>query len=410
MRKYYKIPLAFLALAAGIGLFLRWQFVVPTAGIRYTYFLHAHSHVMFLGWVFNVLFLAFTQFLLPETRRRRYLRFFLFLQIPVAAMMISFPIQGYGLYSIIFSTVHTLAVMIFIPVFFQDTRKDKRISVWFARIAWLFFFISTAGPFSLGYLMANGMGQSVWYNVSIYYYLHFQYNGFFTFGVFSLLFEWIERRQIPFRVDLARRFGGWMAFACLPAFALSVLFAKPPVVLNVIGAIAAVIQLIALLFLLRILWNIRHPLMEELDPYVRRLLVLAGTAFAMKCLIQLVSAEPTIAVMAYSMRPVVIAYLHLVLVGVIALFLLAWLFQQRLLRPDPAKAGVAALLVGFAGSELCLVFSPWWPGIAGVSMAIWIFGLSVLMWVGIVAILLAFNKHALPSPAMATTDKNQERL
>src|SRR5690606_2989085 len=151
----------FFFLAASIGLFLRWQFVDPTPGVHYTWVLHAHSHVMFLGWVTNVLFLSLMVYHFPPDVHGRWLKFFWALQVPVVAMMISFPLQGYGMYSIIFTTVHTVALMGYTFVFLRKTRNDFRVSAWFARTAWIFFFISTAGPFSLGYLMANGFGQTV---------------------------------------------------------------------------------------------------------------------------------------------------------------------------------------------------------------------------------------------------------
>ena len=178
MRKYYSIPLTLFSLAAAIGLLLRYQFIAPTPGVRYTYFLHAHSHAMFLGWIFNVLYLSFVEYHLPTGDHPRFVKYFLALQLPVLAMMISFPIQGYGLYSITFSTLHTLAAIGFIYFFYRRTRGQRSVSLWFAKTALFFFLISTAGPFSLGYLMSHGLGQTYWYNFSIYYYLHFQYNGF----------------------------------------------------------------------------------------------------------------------------------------------------------------------------------------------------------------------------------------
>jgi hypothetical protein len=229
MRRYYSIPLLFFAFAAAFGLFLRWQFIDPTPGVRYTWFLHGHSHIMFLGWVFNLLYLSFVDHHVSLSQQPFFRKLFVLLQTLVIAMMISFPLQGYSTWSIIFSTLHTFGALIFVIMFFRRTNGEKTVSIWFARMALLFFCFSTAGPFSLGYLMSNGLGQTVWYHLSIYYYFHFQYNGFFLFGVFSLFFQLLERKSIPFDSSKAMSFGRWLAIACVPAYALSVLFAKPPI-------------------------------------------------------------------------------------------------------------------------------------------------------------------------------------
>ena len=384
MRRYYSIPLLFFFLAAVLGLFLRWQFVMPTPGIRYTYFLHNHSHVMFLGWVFNVLYLSFVENNLPEKGRGGYLKLFVVLQVLVVAMMISFPIQGYGLFSIIFSTLHMLAALVFIPIFFGRTKGDPRISVWFARIAWIFFFISTAGPFSLGYLMANGTGQTVWHNYSIYFYLHFQYNGFFLFGVLSLFFQLLESKHIPFSYRRAKKIGTWMAAACVPAYSLSILFSKPGLFFNVLGAVGAVLQIVALIIFLKEIGRIKAHLYLNFNGVVMKLFQFVLLALILKSLLQLASAHPVIAEMAYTLRPLTIAYLHLVLVGIITFFLLGWYIETERVRETPRKWSVVILLAGFIGSEVCLVLVPWWSHTIGngISSSVAIFAFSILMVAG----------------------------
>ena len=394
MRKYYSIPLIFLFLAAVIGLFLRWQFIAPTPGVRYTFFLHGHSHVMFLGWIFNVLYLSFVEYHLPSFRRNNYIRLFIALQFPVIAMMVSFPIQGYGPFSIIFSTLHTLGVMIFIPVFFRRTQNQSSVSLWFARTSLIFFFLSTAGPFVLGYLMANGLGQTVWYNFSIYYYLHFQYNGFFLFGVISLFFQLLERKGITVNQSTSRSFGLWMALACVPGYALSVLFAKPGITFNIIGAAAATIQIIALARFVPEIRRLASSLKKQFHPLTRRLFGLVTIALISKFILQLASAHPAIAQLAYELRPLVIAYLHLVLVGIITLFLLAWYVEMRLVKIFIAGVSVTLLVTGFIGSEFCLVILPWWSNVFGTanSAPACIFAFSILMVGGTLSLMLAYRR------------------
>ena len=94
--------------------------------------------------------------------------------------------------------------------------------------------------------------------------------------------------------------------------------------------------------------------------YSGLLLLVALIGFILKLLLQLISALPAVAQMAYEVRPVVIAYLHLVLVGVISSFLLAWYLEKDLLKTRSAQCGIMLYLISFFGMELCLLLTPWW--------------------------------------------------
>src|SRR6187401_3648361 len=114
MRGYYRVPLLFLLIGSLIGVFLRWQFISPTSGVNYIFFLHAHSHIMFLGWIFNVLYIAFVTKHVDENGDKFFLSLFWVLQVLNVGMLISFPLEGYGPFSILFSTLHTVGAILFV--------------------------------------------------------------------------------------------------------------------------------------------------------------------------------------------------------------------------------------------------------------------------------------------------------
>lgn len=374
MKKFYNISLLFLLMGGFMGLLLRYQLLYPVKGIVYTYLLHGHSHVMFLGWVFNVLIIAFAEEFAPI---KGFKPLFWFLQICVIGMLILFPLQGYGVYSITFSALHTAGAWLFIIVFFTST-KPSTLSVGLAKAALLFFALSTFGPVMLAYLKAHALEHSNLYRFSIYFYLHFQYNGFFVFGILSLLVKLLEGKLSSTEQRSIKRGSYTLIIACLPAFVLSMLWAEPGIVFNILGCVAAVAQLIGLYIILK---TISKYLAAQHYPSIQKLLfVLSLTALVAKSILQLISAHPVAAAFANEYRTIAIAYLHLVLVGCISIFLLAWLIHKQVVNYNRWTIGL--ILAGFIGSEILLVISPWndlTPNLA--NQLIFIF--SVLMVGGI---------------------------
>src|SRR6188768_1335066 len=79
MQSWFRIPFVFFFIAACIGLLLRWHFVSPLDWLQFPYWLHAHSHIMFLGWIFNTLFLAYVSNY--SLSKRRYGTLFIIIQV-----------------------------------------------------------------------------------------------------------------------------------------------------------------------------------------------------------------------------------------------------------------------------------------------------------------------------------------
>lgn len=360
MQKFFRIPLLFLFLASLMGIFLRLQLIAPTPGINYTFVLHGHSHVMFLGWVFNMLYLGFVQVHISKSHHPFFRKLFIVLQLLVLGMMISFPLQGYGFYSILFSTLHTLAALLFIAVFFRKTKAVNSISFWYTKTALIFFAISNLGPFVLGYLMSAGLGQSKWYYLTIYFYLHFQYNGFFIFGIFSLFIKKLEWQELHTHGSRSlKKMGYLMAVSCVFAYILSALWTQPGLAFNIIGGLSAMLQLYAFALLIQFLKSNKQVLQQSFDRLSRLILSLVLFFFGFKLVLQLLSAFPEIATFAYELRPIIIAYLHLVLVGVVTLFLAVWYLTLDLVKLKTRKKIFALFIVAFSGMEICLVLMPW---------------------------------------------------
>jgi hypothetical protein len=386
MQKFVKLPFLFLFIAGCMGVLFRWHFINPFSWLKFPYWLHAHSHLMFLGWVFNLLSLAYIKEHIAAPGRKKYVIVFLVIQVSLVGMLLSFPLQGYGLYSILFSTLHTILVGIWAYWFFKETNLHTfNPSLWFARISLVLFFISSLEPFSLGPLVVSGQAHSQGYYFAVYFYLHFQYNGVFTFGVFSLLFGLLQHRGIMIEPHLVKRVGYLMFLSCFPAYFLSTLWAKPGLIFNLIGLTAALTQLVALIYFLKIVSSILKPKVQSISTSGKILFTVALLSFILKLILQVLSAHPYLAQLAYEVRNYVMAYLHLVLLGMITSFLLAWCIEKGWIN-EPGIGFVLTYVSGFVGMEMVLISTVFWFDFS-INPVILLFGFSSLLVIGIAGFL-----------------------
>jgi hypothetical protein len=70
-------------------------------------------------------------------------------------------------------------------------------------------------------------------------------------------------------------------------------------------------------------------------------------AFSIKIVLQGLSVLPVVSKLAFGFRPIVIGYLHLVLLGFITLFLVA--YSRRMLLPAPGRVGIVGTWLFVAG-------------------------------------------------------------
>ncbi|WP_346755065.1 hypothetical protein [Splendidivirga corallicola] len=401
---YAKTAFIFFFISGLLGAILRLTFFQPIPGLNYKFTLHGHSHVIFLGWIFNVLFLGFNYVLNqnhPISNWKKYNIVFWLLQLTVVGMLIFFPIQGYALWSIIFSTANIFISYSYVFFYFRDVRKmtilKDSLSIGLIKWALIFLAISTIGPFSLGPVIAMGYAESDWYYLAIYFYLHFQYNGLFTFGVLGLLFGILEKNGIIYDRKKARRFLTLMIISCFLSLALSALWTHPPDYIYIIGVISVIIQLIAFYDGISLYRSFRQQLFTLAKGKVVWLIKLSLLAFVIKILLQSLSAIPEVADMAFQNRNFIIAYLHLIFLGFISFFLIAWLIHHHFINQYSRAVGLGLILLvtGFTISELLIGFQPYlfklFPAVASYYYPM-LFWCSLLMPVGIL-FLLVNNRH-----------------
>ena len=330
-----------------VGLLLRAYPIFQLSFLSYKYLLHAHSHFAFGGWITPVLMFLILKFF-PELQTAsayRHWRNSIVLMLTGAyGMLLSFPFQGYGAVSIIFSTLSIGAGSYAAVLSWSIIRRPKTISQSFLIASFLYFFLAALGPFATGPLIVMGKAGTPIYFNAIYFYLHFQYNGFFSFVLFAVLYKMIEARGSAHN---GRKVFWILNLSCLPAYFLSVLWTKPAFIFYLLGGAAAAVQLAAVILLLKDLTGFGWK--HNIQGWLLRLSIIA---FVAKCIFQLASAFPAIANLAYQNRNFIIAYLHLVLIGFISLFVFGVIVEswKRIMR-----VGVFIFLLGFVTTELLLV-------------------------------------------------------
>ena len=238
---WLKLSLLNLCIVATLGVLMRYKIGFEFPYLDQKHLQHSHSHFAFSGWVSHTLMTLMVYYLQNKTvdfQVEKYRKIIIANLIISYVMLVSFIIEGYGLISIIASTASILISYVFGYYYIKDLRKidSDLLSIYWFKAAILFNVISSFGTFYLAYMMATKDIVQDYYLSSIYYFLHFQYNGWFFFGCMGLIFGFLnlKKSENPFYETSCKLF----AFSCIPAYFLSTLWLDLPVWLYIITVIA----------------------------------------------------------------------------------------------------------------------------------------------------------------------------
>lgn len=301
-------------------------------------------------------------------------------------MLISFSLQGYGPISITISTLSILLSYLFGYRIIKKIQLINRfnLSFLFFKAAILFNVISSIGVFSLAYLMMNRIADQNWYLATVYFFLHFQYNGWFIFALLGILIYFIESRGIQI---IYGRMIFWLFFLSLiPAYLLSTLWANLPAWGYVLAIVAAIVQCIAWGIL--VYQIIQHHFLFHQKNYKRLtmyLIVISLFAFTIKFLLQLFSTVPVLGQFAFGIRPIVIAYLHLIMILGVTSSILAMVYECGVLGYTSFTTfAVSVFIIGAILNEMLLMaqgvsyITPYNIGVQNETL----FGVAVMMFLG----------------------------
>jgi len=377
-----KIALGYFFIIALLGVLLR-SFQVFDLSFTYKYMVHTHSHVALLGWIYTALIsIIYHSYLAENSIKKKYNRLFWFTQLTIVGMMVTFPSKGYALFSILFSTLFLFASYAFVRMFLKHTSavQKRTQSYRFIRAALWLMVLSSIGPWALGYIMNTLGSTSAWYRNAIYFYLHFQYNGWFLLALCGILFYFLEQQQLQLPNKLFKWFYSLLITGVFLTFFLSMLWMKPSNIIYILSGIGAVLQLVAFGILYLNIFQRRIEIKEIFSARVITLLITVAIFLDIKLTSQLLGSFPKIAQYVSNNLDLVISYIHLVFLGIVSLSILA--FYQHLKVITITKTSFISYLLGFILTE-SLLFYKGFADIIPKHYYSYLFVASILLSLGI---------------------------
>lgn len=344
-------------IAALMGLLLRLLYVLPIEIVNYQFLLHGHSHVAMLGWVYLMIYSLIVHFFIPKTAQQKpvYNRLFWVTEIAVIGMMFRFPVEGYALFSIVFSTLYIFCSYYFCRLVWKDAHTDALPEKLLLRTALFFMILSTLGVWCLGPAVGLLGKASAFYQIAIQFFLHFQFNGWFLFAILALF---IHQLKVNIDEKQFRLFYNLFVTATISTLALPVSWYLPNPVFHWINSLGVVLQLLSFITLIQIIRPHFQTFFSTLRPIEKLLYGFALTSLFLKVIIQLIVLIPEFAQISHQIRNLVIGYIHLTMLGIITGFLFAFLLKNSFLNKENnwIKYGMKLFIMSFILTELILFF------------------------------------------------------
>src|SRR5699024_5749369 len=349
----------FFLLTALSGVWMRLFPLHMATAIPYTNVLHAHSHLAILGWAFLGTFIIFLSIQWDYNKRKKEAKAIsVTLFITSLVMFIAFLYQGYGLVSIILSTLHIFVEYWTASFIFRHLKMGafrSQISNLFIKGSLVALLLSSLGPFALGYISSTGMKESAFFDMAIYFYLHFQYNGWLYLFLIGLLITILHYKKITLSTSLLTA-SFWIYFIALfPGYLLSILWVDVGTsgsVLAIVGSIGQWVGGVGLLFAFK---GTSRQLMSHFSKGTIGALGVTLFLLLIKSSMELGLMSPGMANLIYDTRSIVIGYLHLTLLGFISIFILTQYRMVHILESNRLTFYGSILFgVGFMLNEVLL--------------------------------------------------------
>lgn len=392
-----KISIFNLLIVSIIGILMRYKIAFYLPLFEQKHLQESHSHFAFYAWVTHVIYnlIYFINKDYIFARKNHYFYTILVNLISSYGMLFSFIYGGYFALSILFSSISLLTSFYYLYLIITDYKKINSLSkIWF--LGGLFFAaFSSIGVMGLSYIKITHTISQNLYLASTFFYLHFQYNGFFIFSCFGFLISILEKSEIFINNTHNKLIFWLMFFSCFFGYGLSILWLELPFWIYGIISLSSLVQIVVALGLFIFVkkkWKILKFDLTRLEKFV---LFYVAIAYFTKILLQFFSIIPAVSQFAFGFRNIVIAYLHLVLLMCISTFLIFVIIRLKIFRlTNKFYFGIKLFLIATFLNEIVLGIN----GILSIGYAsipqsnLILFSISILLAVSILSMYIGVKK------------------
>jgi len=392
----------FFMITALSGVWMRAFAFYPDFSVPYSNILHGHSHLAILGWAFLGVFVIFLVNYWKELEQKKQaIAIAVTLFVVTAVMFAAFLYQGYALFSIALSTIH-IFVEYWAAIFIYRQLKSRLnipgTAKLFIKGALIALVVSSLGPYGIAYVSASGMKESALYEMAIYFYLHFQYNGWlllFLIGLFIIILH-LKKINLP---SLTLKIGFWVYFIALfPGYFLSVLWVEElGVTADIIAGIGGIGQFIGIIYVIAAVVKSQHKLKAKYSKLTIISLAISFLLLFIKSTMELGMLIPSLLPLIYDSRSVIIGYLHFTLLGFVSIFILTQYLMKGLLRSTRQTIyGAVIFFTGFLLNELLLFGQGLteWLQVSGLPLFTeGVLTASLILTLGILVLWISFSRN-----------------
>lgn len=360
-QRYFLAALAVFVIAGSTGAFLRFGVIYGMAGLNYVNVRHAHSHLMYFGWVTPAIMALIVAQLPRLTGRPLSTRF-----SPLIAAIFLLALLAYAFFlffgystvaiggaslplSVIAASLNVVAWYLFAWLYIRQTRDappTRALRLWNAAV--VFLLLSTLGTIGLPIVTAAGLDDPLWSSLFTHVFLDLFSEGWFTLGILGLAYAAFPEAS---RHPLARRAGDCLIVGLPVVFLLYLPVTLVPAPARLIGSVGGLLVVLGILGNLVVLWHAAGPTWR------------APLAFlGLKALAQLGILIPSVAQWAEIVR-LRVPYLHWLLLGFATLGLVA---AAERLWGVPGRRWMTAAVVLLLATLMPLsgiwppAFGGWW--------------------------------------------------
>lgn len=369
-----------------VGVMMRYNMAFSLPGFNHKFMQESHSHFAFYGWVSAGIFLFVTKYLsenYPKINLKKYQYLMISNQIGSYGMLFTFLYGGYFWLSIVLSSIALFTGFAYFIFLLIDTKSNKNPEIMWLKSGAFFATFSAIGIFGLAYFSSKKEEFDVLFRASTYFYLHYQYNGFFIFSCIGLLLISLKKLGIEIEEKLNKTIFYLLFFGCFLGYGLSILWIEMNPIFYGFFILISIVQLFGAILFLN--WIRKTDLFNNQNFIQKLLISVFGFAFILKFLLQGLSAIPALGVFAFSNINIVIAYLHLVLLMGISLFLIWKILQLVEIEFNKLlKFSILLLVFGIVCNEIVLALS-------GIFSIFYIPFLSAKYWLLFVSVVIMFS-------------------